>query len=174
MTLDQTSSNLYEGHVSKVEKVHTKKGTDYTLIHVRELSKPIAFNKIDSLPEKGDKISVQYSDWNGPWVFAVHRSLVIDRNKTFLIEELPNSDANRNEFVIGLILKWLKTNSQVTSDDIFEDAMRQYSSADPRFLGHAFRILAKSKKIHKVGMKKSARIWANHARDISVWELTKK
>jgi hypothetical protein len=163
---------LYQGRVTRTEKTHNG---HWILIHVKGNPKPLAFQTssfVGDLPHIGDKISVQASEGTF-WFFGEHRTLVtVKEDAYFPVEGLSNYVPGRNEVVCGLIMSWLKTNLQVSSDDIYDEAVKRAGNADPRFIGHGFRILSKEKKIHKVGMKNSIRTKKNHARPVAVWELT--
>lgn len=166
---------LYEGKVTKTERTRDDR---WVLIHVKGQQKPVAFNTasfVSDAPHIGDKISVEASEGN-IWFFGQHRTLVVTQDEVvFPIQTLANYTPSRNDMVCNLILTWLQTHPQISSDDIIEDAMRKVrKGTDGRFIGHGFRILSKEKKIHKVGYRKSIRVEVNHGRDQAVWELTLK
>ncbi len=177
-----TTFSLYTGRVTRVE---TTRNGKWHIIHVKDKSKPLAVDVKGfegELPKVGDKINVQASEGK-VWFFSQHRSMVIVQEEPYYsIEDLPNANATRTEKVIALIRREFQRKDQITSDDIFDAAMSAVGNymedgrwnIDPRFIGHAFHALSQIKEIHKVATRKSERIKFNHARDLSVWELTKK
>jgi len=159
---------LYEGTVSGVQ-VSQKWITLYT----KEHRKPVAYPKYEgTFPKVGEKISVEASEGDY-WWFARHRDAAIKTPEgSYDLNGLANFDGDRNAVVEALILKQLSKSPTVCSDDIIDQACARFPGVDPRFIGHGFRMLAKRKRIHKVGMKKSNGT-KNHARDIAIWELTR-
>jgi hypothetical protein len=168
----ETTLRLRTGVIN--HKDYSKNGR-WVLFTTRDSPKTLAFDLkgLTEIPDIGDKVSVETTPWED-WDIGVHRSLVIVKAEPFFpVEGLSNNEPTRTGAVINMILDWLATHPQVTSDDIYDEAMRLYPRSDPRFIGHGFRTLAHRGIIHQVGMKKSANL-RNHTRPQSVWEATKK
>ena len=160
---------VYQGTILRVEVTR-----DWLLFFTQGNSKPVAFSRkgfFGAVPKAGEKISVEASEGRS-WWFARHRdAAVITDEGHFDISSLPNSGQHdRNAVVINMILNHLAHYPQVCSDDIIEDAKRLFPDADPRGIGHPFRMLSERRIIHKIGWKKSTRSEINHSRDIAVWE----
>lgn len=173
--------SLYSGRVKSVEKVKDGKW----IVVSTEKAKPVALLSqgfTGELPKVGNKISIEARE-GILWWFGEHRSMVITKiEPRFPLEGLPNNNRERNRIVVDLILDWLDTHPQVTASDVYDEAMLRTGNqtdlsgrwkVDPRFLGHAFRLLAKHKMIHQIGYKRSVN-HTNHGRPQATWELTKK
>ena len=161
---------LYQGIVVKRED-----RPDWHLLWLKGLKKPLAIRKsgfYGELPKLGQKVSMEAQERDF-WAFGVHRTLVVDEQDAYPLEGLANFDGDRNEVVMGLILRFLGEHQQVAGEDVEDEAKKRYPGQDPRFIGHAFRTLSHRGKIHKVGYRKSSRE-SNHSRDQAVWELTMK
>jgi hypothetical protein len=127
------------------------------------------------LPSVRDKVSVEVSSGRA-WEFGQHRTLVITKppEPYFPVEGLSNFEPARTQALVSMILDWLAVNPQVCSDDIYDKARKLFPDADPRFIGHGFRVLSHGKRIHQVGYRKSSRAQVNHTRPVAVWEATKE
>lgn len=165
---------LYEGRVAHIEDINRAKR--WRLVTVPKMGKPLAIdiNAFTGVfPNIGDRISVQAKE-GSYWYFAEHRSLVIKKG--------PEPRADYITAPISLIqeleryvLDELDSLEQVSSDDVHDGIMERVGDGgySPKIVGMVFGSLARKHVIHKVGRIKTKRPQA-HAREITVWERTRK
>jgi hypothetical protein len=168
---------VFEGKVVEVlrrESLYQKGGRSWILVWVKGKSNPLALDAngfTGTVPRIGDRISVQATEGQY-WFFGEHRSLVIKKWPEPRAD-FPSAPETLIQELGRLVLDELDLTEQVSSDDVHDEIMaRVGDSYSPKIVGMVFGSLARKRKIHKVGRIKTRRPEA-HAREITVWELTK-
>ncbi len=162
------SQQAYEGTV-----VNTWFKAPWTMIKVAQKDKPLGLRDYTGpVPQPRQHISIEAKEGN--WIFfGEHRSLVITDGKAPYprFRDMPRDLMGELEFIV---INRCRELEQVSSDDVHDDIIAVVQDTySPKIVGMVFVSLAKKRIIHKVGRMKTKRPEGN-AREIAVWELTKK
>lgn len=166
--------SLYSGVVVARERTTSRDGTRWTLLYTKNNSRPLALRESSIWPSNGSVVSADVSPGRS-WDFATSREISIDPSPAPPYE-LEKRVPGMAGLLTPLIEDWLKWHRTVSSDDVYDEAMRliREHNRDPRVLGVAFQNLARRGLIKKIGLVRSKRSNNHHYPNCAVWELVAK
>jgi hypothetical protein len=166
--------SLYSGVVVDRKRATSRDGTNWLLIYTRNNSRPLAVRNGSIWPPNGSRVSAEVSPGQ-VWDFTTSQEISIDPSPA-LPYELEKHVPGVAGLLTPLILDWLKQHRTVSSDDVYDEAMRiiREHNRDPRILGVAFHNLARRGLIKKIGLVRSKRSNNHHYPNTAVWELVAK